>query len=92
VAGEQRPIVTPPPHGRLRLVKWAVAGAAAVAVVAGLALRGLPGAVLLVLIALALVSLSVRVWPALAARQRSVRALVVLALLVLAGIKAAGHA
>lgn len=89
---QQRPVVTPAPGGRLRLLRLAIAAIAAVAVFVALLLRGLPGAVLLVVIALGLVYLTVRIWPALTPRQRSARAVVVLAMLVLAGVKAAGHA
>ncbi len=70
----------------------AVAAVAAGAVFAGLWLHGLPGAVLLALVAAALVALSARVWPALPVRHRGARALVVVGLLVLAALKAAGRA
>jgi len=72
---------------RSRVANLLIAGAAGVVFIAGLLIRGVVGAVLLLAVAGLLVVLSSAAWPAVHARGRRVRVLIVAVVVAIAVIK-----
>lgn len=74
---------------RSRLVNIAIAVVVGVVFLAGLLLSGPVGAVLLLVVAALLVTLSASTWQRIPSRGRGMRVLVVVAVLFIAGVKLA---
>lgn len=75
---------------RSRLVNIAVAAAVGILFIVALAVHGVVAAALLVIVAALLTTLSAATWPAIPARGRPLRVLVVALVLVLAVVKLVG--
>jgi hypothetical protein len=75
---------------RSRLANLVIAIGAGVLTLAGLVAHGALGTALLVIVAAALVTLSVNAWPTISGRGRALRVVVLVGLLAIAGAKAAG--
>ncbi|HEU5033142.1 MAG TPA: DUF6703 family protein [Mycobacteriales bacterium] len=75
---------------RSRLANVLIAIAVGVVTLAGLVAHGALGTALLVIVAAALVTLSASAWPTIPGRGRTLRVVVVIGLLAIAGAKSAG--